>query len=835
MGSQSLTHPPRRTRAPLRTVLLLLLSLVSAANAQTGISATTIPLLLPSAIVYDPTGNLYIAETANHVIRKVDTNGNITIIAGTGTQGFSGDNGPATAATLDSPQGLALDTANNLYLADTHNHRIRKLNLTTGLITTIAGAGTSGFSGDNGPATTAYLNLPTALALDTSNNLYLADTGNHRIRKVTPTGTITTIAGTGTQGFSGDNGPAIAATIDTPIGLAADTSGNLYLADTHNHRIRRIAATTGLITTIAGTGSPGYSGDNAPATSSTLALPHGLTLDASGNIYLADTSNNRIRRIDATTGLITTIAGTGTQTFSGDNGPAIAATLDTPRATTVSPASLVTLADTGNQRIRQLQTQTATIQTIAGLGITVPATLTLTSPSTIAYGTGDIVATLSTSTSATGLITFLETTNSTPTPLGTALLVSSAETLNTSAAPTSTTATFNTAALSAGLHSIIATYAGDPTHPPAQSSAITLSITPQPLTAIIAPITLLYGQPIPAITGTVTGILPQDASSLTATFTTSAVNLSPTGTYPLTAAITGPAAGNYALTTTPASLTITPAASLTTLSTAIATATTGTSIPVATHVASTTTGTPTGFIVLLDNSTPLLTTAVSPTGDAAFNLTTLASGPHTLTAFYSGDANFTSSISTAASITIGTGTTIGPDFTLASTGTATQTISSGTSTSFNFSIQMQGTIPSPITLAATGLPNLATASFNPAYLPPGGPTTFTLTIATPNTTAPTTNGQRRAPSTTWAILLFPLGLILRSRNRRRVASLLAIAILSIALTLCSGCGDRVDLSSTAVTASTQTYSITVTGTATTAAGAILQHSATVILNLQSAN
>src|SRR5277367_5421354 len=262
MGTQSITHPSRTRNAPLRIALFLLLCLLSRlpVSAQTPtVSALTIPLILPSAIVFDSAGNLYFAESRHHLIRKLDTLGNITTIAGTGTQGFSGDAGPAIAATLDSPQGLALDTANNLYIADTHNHRIRELNLTTGTIITIAG-NTPGFSGDTGPATSAQLNLPTALALDATANLYIADTGNHRIRKLSlTTSIITTIAGTGTQGFSGDNGPATLAAIDSPTGLAVDIAGNLYLADTHNNRIREITASTGTITTIAGNGSPAFS------------------------------------------------------------------------------------------------------------------------------------------------------------------------------------------------------------------------------------------------------------------------------------------------------------------------------------------------------------------------------------------------------------------------------------------------------------------------------------------------------------------------------------------------------------------------------------------------
>jgi hypothetical protein len=820
MGKQSIL-PLRLHYASTLLALLLLLALQTLASAQV-VSATTVPLLLPSAIVFDSAGNLYIAETANHVIRKVDTNGNITTIAGTGTQGFSSVSGPASAAQLDSPQGLALDTTNNLYIADTHNHVIRKLSLTTGILTTIAGTGSPGLSGDNGPATSARLDLPTALALDAQNNLYLADTRNNRIRRIdVTTGVITTIAGNGTQGFFGDNGRATAAAIDSPTGLTLDAANNLYLADTHNHRVRRIDATTGLITTIAGTGTQGYSGDNAHAVTAALALPHGLTLDAIGNTYFADTENHRIRRIDATTGVITTVAGNGTQGFSGDNGPATAAALDGPRDATFSPTALLTLADTGNQRIRQLEAQSASLQTTAGLGLTTPGALTLTAPSVIAYGTGDITATLATSIPATGLITFLDTANAATSTLAAIPLIT-------------TTATLNTSTLPVGLHNITATYAGDQTHSSAQSPTFALTITPRQLTAALAPTTLLYGQPIPGITGTLNGLLPQDASNLTATFTTTATTLSPAGTYPFTASLSGFAAGNYALTITPAILTINPAPTQITLTDLLADApvTPGASFTLTSHVAPTTAGHPTGNVTLLDGAVQILTSPVSASGDSAFTTSSLAQGTHTLTALYSGDPNFNASASAPALITVGTSSLPTADFTISATSSATQTVVSGSSASFTFAVQFQGNLASPITLAATGLPNLATASFNPAYLPPGAAPTFTLTIATPNTTA-----LQRDPATSiyWALLLFPAaGLALRPRDSRSKITLLAFAIVSLTLTLCSGCGDRINTASLAAVP-LKTYAITVTGTATTATGSNLQHSATVSLILQPVN
>lgn len=430
MGPQSILRPHCR---PSFFVLLYLLALVLALQtlalpAPSQTLATTVPLILPSSIVFDTQGNLYLAEAANHTVCKVDSAGHITTIAGTGTQGFSGDNGPAMAAQLDSPQGLALDAANHLYIADTHNNRIRTLDLATGLIATVAGSSTSGFDGDNGPATSAHLNQPTALAVDSGNRLYITDTQNHRIREVSPSGVITTIAGNGTQGFSGDGGPATSAELDSPFGLAVDTNQNLYIADAHNNRIRRLDGKTGLITTIAGTGPLGFSGDNTQASAAALALPHGLAIDSAGNVYIADTANHRIRRIDATTGTITTIAGNGIQGFSGDAGPATQASLNTPQSPALSPSSLVTLADSENQRVRQISSDN-TIHTIAGLGTIIPGALTLTGPSVTAYGSGQLTATLATLTAAQGSITFFDSGSSGATTVGVASITSNAKPL----------------------------------------------------------------------------------------------------------------------------------------------------------------------------------------------------------------------------------------------------------------------------------------------------------------------------------------------------------------------------------------------------------------------
>ena len=851
MSTQSLPHPSRCIRAPLRIVLSVLLSLLPASlllgclllgpqtSAQTSAetftqtSALAAPLLLPSAIIFDAAGNLYLAEAANHVIRKVDITGQITTIAGSGIQGFSGDNGPATAAQLDSPQGLALDTAGNLYLADTHNHRIRKLNLATGTLITIAGS-TPGFSGDNAAATAAQLNLPTALALDAVDNLYFADTGNHRIRRIdAATGVISTAAGDGTQGFSGDYGPAISAAIDSPTGLAIHAN-ILYMADTHNHRIRAVNLTTGTISTLAGTGALGFSGDTTLAAAAVLALPHGLTVDFSGNLYIADTENHRIRRIDAITGQITTVAGTGVQGFSGDNGPATSASLDSPRAASFSPNALLTLADTGNQRIRQLDATPAPgpdIHTIAGLGVTVPGALTLTAPPVIAYGSGQIIAALATSSPATGSIVFLDTADAGSSTLATVPLVAN-------------TAILPTASLSAGSHDITATYSGDQTHLSAQSAALAFRIAQQALTASIASLTLTYGQPIPTLAGTISGVLPQDAGNVSAFFSTPAAALSSAGVYPIAATLTGSAAGNYLLPALSATITITPASTATALGNLVASAAAGSALTVTTRVASTAASILIGTVTLLDAATPLATIALPPTGLATFSNLSLSPGIHTLTALYNGSANFTPSASTPQQIIILAGNPnpappptqpIPPataDFTLTATGASTQTILSGSSASFTLAVQPQGSMSSPVTLAATGLPNLATASFNPPTIPPASaPTPFTLTIATPQTTA-----SNYVSPPVWAFFFLPvLGLALRPRSRDVPAKLLTLALLSTFLIAASGCGNRVNVASSATVAASRTYPITVTGTSTTSTGAILQHSTTVTLILQPAS
>ena len=331
-----------------------------------GGKATEARLKLPAGLTLDRKGNLYIADRNNHRIRKVDSRGNITTVAGNGTAGFSGDGGKATEAQLSRPSGVAVDDKGNLYIADRSNDRIRVVN-SKGIITTFAGDGVDGFKGDSGPAAQAQLSKPFGLALDKKGNLYIADRGNNRVRRINPQGIIHTVAGDGGFFFMGDNGPAYRASIAGPTGVAVDKNGVLYIADRNNNRIRSVD-TQGMIRTIAGTGHQDYNGDSEMARDTNLHLPFGVALDQDGKLLVVDRSHYRIRRVDTRRGGITTVAGNGIKMFAGDGGPATGAKLSFPHGIAVDKKDNLVISDKGHYRIRRV-TQDGIIQTIAGNGI----------------------------------------------------------------------------------------------------------------------------------------------------------------------------------------------------------------------------------------------------------------------------------------------------------------------------------------------------------------------------------------------------------------------------------------------------------------------------------
>ncbi len=322
---------------------------------------TTVPSVNPTAMAIDANGNLFFTNV-NSVARLTPT-GTVGLVAGTGTAGFSGDGGPATKATLRSPSGVALDAAGNLYIADFLNNRIRMVN-PSGIITTVAGNGINDYKGDGQQATLASVGLPTGVAVDSSGNLLIASAQYGRIRKVSPAGVITTVAGTGLSS-SDDGVPATSAPFGGPAGLALDASGNLYFADSTDYRVRQVSP-SGIVTWLAGVGCCAALGDGGPARNAQLSSPAGVAVDAAGNLFIADTYNNLIRKV-APNDTITTVAGNGNTGYSGDGGPATSAALNQPIRIAVDSKGNLLIADSGNNRIREVS-PSGTITTIAGTG-----------------------------------------------------------------------------------------------------------------------------------------------------------------------------------------------------------------------------------------------------------------------------------------------------------------------------------------------------------------------------------------------------------------------------------------------------------------------------------
>ncbi|HEY3238593.1 MAG TPA: hypothetical protein VGL92_03430, partial [Acidimicrobiia bacterium] len=301
----------------------------------------------------DSKGDVYFTDTDNNMIRRIDAGGHVTNIAGNGIAGYGGDGGPATQASIWRPHGVAVDNQGHVFIADSPNHRIRRVDLATGIITTVAGTGQSGYSGDNGPATAARLDRPRFLIVAPDGSLIIADTEGRRVRKVSPSGIITTIAGTGVAGYSGDGGQATFAQLDDPRGLALDGAGNLYVSNAEGTpvpSVRKISP-SGVITTVAGGNPAGYSGDGGPATAARLNEPRSIAVRGS-SLYIADSINNRIRRVNLSTGIITTVAGTGRSGFGGDGGPATAARLAEPRGLALTLSGDIVILDTNNNRVR---------------------------------------------------------------------------------------------------------------------------------------------------------------------------------------------------------------------------------------------------------------------------------------------------------------------------------------------------------------------------------------------------------------------------------------------------------------------------------------------------
>ncbi len=333
--------------------------------------ATALALYRPANVAFDPTASglvYYVADTDAHLVRKVYWDSGVAlwrtaIVAGTGAPGDGGDGGDAIAASLQNPAGVAVDGSQALYIADTGNHRVRKVDLSTGLMATIAGTGEPRYSGNGTSAISARLNSPHSVAVDGAGVVYIADTQNNRIRQVSA-GVIVTVAGTGEGAWSGDGGPAADAALNSPYGVAVKSDGTIYIADTDNHRVRRVSG--GIISSVAGNGQAGSSGDGGAATGAKLRAPMGIEVAENGDFYIADTGNSRIRKVTASSGRIATVAGDGEVAFEGDGASARSASLAYPQGVVLDDLGNFYIADTENQRIRRVKADQS-IETAVGV------------------------------------------------------------------------------------------------------------------------------------------------------------------------------------------------------------------------------------------------------------------------------------------------------------------------------------------------------------------------------------------------------------------------------------------------------------------------------------
>lgn len=340
----------------------------------------SLQLEFPSSVAVDRKGRVFIVASQQHQVFQLDSSGHLALVAGTGTADGSGDDGPATRASLHYPSTITFDSEENLLIAEPLDHRIRRVSRSTGIITSIAEAGKVRKPDGEGAASDRILGSPTGMSVDRNGSLIIVDRATFRVQRMDRSGAQTILAGNGTRGFAGDGGRATDASLD-PMAVVIEKSGDILIADSGNHRIRRVVAANGMIMTVAGTGTPGFDGDGGPAQDAKLGNPVAIALGPTGDLFIADSTNHRIRRVDLSSGIIVTVAGTGSPGFAGDGGAATQAQLDAPTGVAVDLAGNVYIADLSNQRVRRVDAKTGHITSVAGKGIS--ATVSPKAPSPI--------------------------------------------------------------------------------------------------------------------------------------------------------------------------------------------------------------------------------------------------------------------------------------------------------------------------------------------------------------------------------------------------------------------------------------------------------------------
>ncbi len=933
----SAQSPISFTPGPQVTLYPGLISTVAGGGTATptnGAPATGVAIN-PLFATTDQNGNLYYADTNACVVYEI-SNGTISAIAGTGTCGYNGDNVLATQADIyPFLSNVAVDTLGNVYIADAYNSIIRKVTAATGMITTVAGTITVnsgvvqrnfGSTGDNGPANLAQLSRPRGVSVDATGNLYIADTGNGEIRLVSAsTGIITTVAGNGgPPPASGDGGLATLAQIGSVRAVAFDSAGNYYIPDINSCVIRKVSATTQIISLYAGNYHCGFSGDNGPATAAQLELPNSGTFDAAGNLYIADTFNAIIRKVNAATGIITTYAGiynplvnsSGNSVTNlpaaGDNGAADKAyfgqtygiAIDpagnlyvndsfpgairkiTPTAFPLafptitvgatSPAQTVTVANTGNlplvfsgiavsanfvqqptggsecssatplQPAQECSLHIAYAPSQAGIPLSGTVTLTdnanaqSASPQVIAL-TGAPALSMTSLTftpvaSATygmpGTITVSVSSGGAPVTAGSVLFTAPGLQLGTATVNSSGTASLTTPYLPAGSYSVTAAFQASGNYA-ASSVQIPVSIAPAPLTVTAAAVTRPYGAANPTLSAVITGAVNND--SLTAVVTTPATSTSSPGTYAIIPSVTGAHLADYTVTPVNALLTVNKAAVLAAISSSAPNANLGSAItftasfaPVTVIMGSNTyvsTGTPTGAVQFLNGATVLATVPLTA-GTASYTASGLAAGSYSISAVYGGDANFSGATTPVLAQQV-----TAPGLTLTAN-PASLTIAAGQSGSATLSLATAGGLNGAIALACTGLPQNATCTFSPASLTATGsntPLTTQLTIATSAQTASERpfhspfHPTGETEIATLAGLLLLCGIGRRTRTLGRGIKLFSLFALAAALMSTTGCGG----SSPKTSAAPSTSTVTVTASS----GAVASQTATLSVTI----